>query len=252
MPRTWDASSYDRIGGPMTAMALPVVERAALRGDEVVLDAGCGTGRVTEVLLDAVPDGKVLAVDADPAMVEEARKVLGDRAPVDVGDLTTYQPPEPVDVVFSTATFHWILDHRALFENLHRMLRPGGRLVAQCGGHTNIAGLKGVARDVLASRPEWAAAVEGWTEPWRYATPEETEQLLAEAGFEQARCGLQPHAITPEDPVEYFTTVPLGPYVDRLGPEQAPAFIDAVVARMPEPVTADYVRLNIDAVKPRG
>ncbi|OWY60160.1 16S rRNA (cytosine(1402)-N(4))-methyltransferase, partial [cyanobacterium TDX16] len=97
MARTWDAGSYDRIGGPMTAMALPVVERAALRGDEVVLDAGCGTGRVSEVLLERVPDGRVLAVDADPAMVDEARKVLGDRVPVEVGDLTTYQPPEPVD-----------------------------------------------------------------------------------------------------------------------------------------------------------
>jgi trans-aconitate 2-methyltransferase len=257
MARTWDAGSYDRIGGPMTAMAMPVVERAALRGDEVVLDAGCGTGRVSELLLDRVPDGKVLAVDADPAMVTEARQVLGDRAPVEVGDLTTYQPPEPVDVVFSTATFHWILDHRALFENLFSVLRPGGRLVAQCGGDTNISVLKGVARQVLASRPEWAATTEGWTEPWRYATPEQTEQLLGEAGFVDVRCWLQPHPITPDDPVEYFTTVPLGPYVDRLGPEQAPAFIDAVVATLrarsgnpSEPVTADYVRLNIEAVKP--
>lgn len=257
MPRTWDASSYDRIGGPMTAMALPVVERAALRGDEVVLDAGCGTGRVSEVLLEHLPEGKVLAVDADPAMVREAQQVLGDRAPVEVGDLTTYQPSEPVDVVFSTATFHWILDHRALFDNLFRALRPGGRLVAQCGGDTNIARLKGTAREVLASRPRWAAAVEGWVEPWRYATPEETERLLVDAGFGDVRCWLQPHPVTPDDPAQYLTTVPLGPYVDRLGPDEAPAFIAEVVDALrggdgdgADPVTVDYVRLNIDATKP--
>lgn len=234
----------------MTAMALPVVERAELVGDEVVLDAGCGTGRVSEILLERVPRGRVLAVDADPAMVEEARAVLGRRVPVEVGDLTTYQLDEPVDVVFSTATFHWILDHGALFRNLFGLLRPGGRLVAQCGGEGNIAQLKGVAAEVLTSRPEWREAVEGWDPPWRYASPEETEALLAEAGFTDIRCWLAPHPVVPEDPVEYLTTITLGPYVDRLGPSLAPAYIAEVVAALPEPVTVDYVRLNIQAVRP--
>jgi len=227
-----------------------VLDRLDLAGDEVVLDAGCGTGRVSEVLLDRVPRGRVLAVDADPAMVAEAREVLGDRVPVEVGDLTTYQPPEPVDVVFSTATFHWILDHRALFENLFAALKPGGRLIAQCGGETNIAELKGIAAAVLASRPEWVAATADWTAPWRYAGPEETERLLHDAGFVDVRCWLAPHPIVPDDPIEYLTTVPLGPYVDRLGPDHAPAFIAEVVRRAPEPVTVDYVRLNIEAVRP--
>lgn len=233
----------------MTAMAMPVIERAALQGDEVVLDAGCGTGRVSEVLLERVPRGRVLAVDADPAMVDEARQVLGDRVPVEVGDLTTYRLDEPVDVVFSTATFHWILDHDALFGNLHGLLKPGGRLVAQCGGATNISDLLGVVDDVLADHPDWAGATAGWNPPWHYATPEQTEARLVNAGFTEAESWLQPHPVMPDDPVEYLTTIPLGPYVDRLG-AQAPSFIQEVAERLPTPPTVDYVRLNIEATRP--
>ena len=114
-----------------------MIERIPLRGDETALDAGCGTGRVTRLLAERLPRGRVIAVDGSRAMVEEATERLADLAPrvsVRHGNLLELELDEPVDLIVSTATFHWILDHDALFRRLFAALRPGGRLVAQCGG----------------------------------------------------------------------------------------------------------------------
>ena len=249
MARTWDAGSYDKVGGPMTAMALAVVDRLELRGDEVVVDAGCGTGRVTEHLLERVPHGRVIAVDANPAMVDKARAVLGDRADVRLADLLELAVDEPVDAILSTATFHWVLDHERLFRQLFGVLRPGGQLVAQCGGAGNIVGLLRATEEVVG-RDEWAGFFEGWSRPMRYATPEETAGLLETAGFTDVRCWLQPHAITPDEPVEYLGSIPLGAHLDRLPEDRRSAFVQEVAALLPDPVTVDYVRLNIDARRP--
>ena len=76
--RDWDARSYDRVSTPQVEMARAVLERLPLRGDETVLDAGCGSGRVTAMLLERVPDGHVVAVDSAPSMVEHARTALAE------------------------------------------------------------------------------------------------------------------------------------------------------------------------------
>lgn len=249
MARTWDAGSYDKVGGPMTAMALAVVDRLQLRGDEVVVDAGCGTGRVTEHIVERVPRGRVIAVDADPAMVDKARAVLGDRAEVLQADLTELVLDLPADAILSTATFHWVLDHDRLFRQLFGVLRPGGQLVAQCGGAGNIVGLLR-ATDQVVARPDWAGFFAGWSRPMRYATAEETAGLLEAAGFTGVRCWLQPHAISPDEPLEYLGSIPLGAHLDRLPEDRRSAFVEEVAALLPDPVTVDYVRLNIDARRP--
>ncbi|HEX5194226.1 MAG TPA: class I SAM-dependent methyltransferase, partial [Solirubrobacteraceae bacterium] len=111
----WDASTYDRISAPQQRWAAEQLERLTLQGDEVVLDAGCGSGKIALKLAELVPDGRVYAVDAAPSMVAHTREALGDRATVLCQDLVELALPEPVDVVFSNATFHWIPDHDALF-----------------------------------------------------------------------------------------------------------------------------------------
>src|SRR5581483_3100376 len=136
--RDWDAGTYDRISAPQQAWAAEQLERVELAGDEVVLDAGCGSGKITAALADLVPRGTVYAVDAAPSMVRHTQEALGHRAVAMCQDLVQVALPEPVDLVFSNATFHWIPDHDALFAALHRNMKPGGRLVAQCGGRGNI------------------------------------------------------------------------------------------------------------------
>ncbi len=145
-PREWDADTYDRLPIPMTAWGAVVLEWLELQGDERVLDAGCGTGQVTSLLRDRLPRGWVIALDGSAAMIERARERLGDdRVEYVVADLASPSPLpiEPVvDAVLSTATFHWILDHDALFRGLAAVMRPGGQLAAQCGGVGNIASIE--------------------------------------------------------------------------------------------------------------
>jgi trans-aconitate 2-methyltransferase len=251
--REWDGQCYDRISGPMEALGRDVLARLQLRGDEVVLDAGCGSGRITEALLERLPHGRVIAVDSSPSMLKAARERLAAAAaPSDgrlelrLADLLGLELPERVDAVLSTATFHWIGDHERLFARLHALLRPGGRLAAQCGGEGNIVGLRGQV-GVVQRRDPYAAHFSDFQPPWNYAAPARTHERLLSAGFASAECWLRPTPVYPEHPREFLATIVLGPHVQHLPAELREPFMDDVLAELGEPVVADYVRLNIDA-----
>jgi trans-aconitate 2-methyltransferase len=245
--RKWDGQSYDRISGPMEALGLAVLDRLELRGDETVLDAGCGSGRITAALIERLPRGRVIAIDASASMVAAARERLGPDADIRQADLLELQLETPLDAILSTATFHWIADHERLFARLHAALRPGGRLLAQCGGEGNIDVLRGVANEVLAREP-YAAHFRDWQPPWNYAGPHITRERLLAAGFATAECWLQPAPQQPEHPREFLATIVLGPHVQKLPDALRDPFMDDVLAELGEPVVVDYIRLNIDAV----
>jgi len=245
--REWDGSSYDRISATMEALGREVLGRLELNGDELVIDAGCGSGRITAALIERLPRGRVIAVDQSESMIEAARRRLGGRAELRVLDLLELELDEPADAILSTATFHWIADHALLFRRLRAALRPGGRLAAQCGGRGNIDVLRGKAGRVCARAP-YAEHFEGWRAPWNYAGPRETRELLLAAGFRSAECRLTPAPREPEAPREFLTTIVLGPHVQRLPVALREPFMDEVLAQLGEPVVVDYVRLNIDAV----
>jgi trans-aconitate 2-methyltransferase len=172
-------------------------------------------------------------------MARQTRERLGDRAEVFATDLLDLVLARPVDAILSTATFHWIADHERLFARLHAALRPGGRLSAQCGGAGNIANVQ-AAIDAV-DHP----ALRGWAGPWNFATPAETKAHLEGAGFTAVWTWLQPWPVAPEDPCEYFATTVLGAHLDRLPEAERAPFVDAVLARLDEPVVAHYVRLNL-------
>jgi trans-aconitate 2-methyltransferase len=245
--RDWDGASYDRISAPQEALGRAVLARMQLHGDETVLDAGCGSGRVTEALLERLPRGRVIAVDASPSMVEQAHRRLGSRVEIHQMDLLELELAEPVDAILSTATFHWVLDHDALFRRLRGVLRPGGQLVAQCGGEGNIDALRGVAKGVLRREP-YAEHFRDWQTPWYYAAPEPTRESLLAAGFTSAECWLTPAPQYPEQPREFLAKVILGPHVQQLPEDLRDPFLDAVLDEVGESsLMVDYVRLNIDA-----
>src|SRR4051812_41648864 len=100
--REWNAPSYDRISAPMEGLGREVLERLPLRGDETALDAGCGTGRVTEALIERLPHGRVIGVDGSAGMVQQARERLGDRATLLHQDLLELSLPAPVEAILST------------------------------------------------------------------------------------------------------------------------------------------------------
>jgi trans-aconitate 2-methyltransferase len=246
--RDWNAPSYERVSAPLEAMGREVLDRLELRGDERVLDAGCGTGRVTAALLDRLPDGEVLAVDASAAMVAATAARFGDRVDARVADLAELVLDRPVDAILSTATLHWVPDHDAAFARLLDALVPGGRLVLQCGGEGNIAGVRR-AIDAVAAREPFADALGGWPGPWRFASPAETAQRLRRLGYVDVWTWRQHVDVHPEDPQEYLATVVLGSHLERLAPEHREPFAAAVLEAMDEP-RIGYVRLNVLARRP--
>ena len=236
----WDAATYDRIADPQERWALPVLDRLPLAGRERVLDAGCGTGRVTQHLVRRLPRGRVVALDGSAAMLEQARQRLGDDGRVTYvrADLARPLPlDEPVDAIFSTATFHWVPDHDPLFAHLAAVVRPGGALVAQCGGEGNVAG------------PLAAAEALGVTSdhPHYFATPADTARRLVAAGFGDVWTWLQPETAsfaTRDDLEAFLLTVVLRTHVHGMAEAERAEFGRAVADRLPGGVI-DYVRLNI-------
>jgi trans-aconitate 2-methyltransferase len=244
MSTPWDAYTYDVASQPQQAWAADVLGR--LRGiapDATVLDVGCGTGRVTEQLLELVPRGRVLAFDASPDMVELARARLRDRAEVFCEDVLSLELPERVDVVVSNAVLHWITDHPRMWARLAAALRPGGRLELQCGGMGNIARVRDVIDRVASDAfPELV----GWS-PWEFAAPELTEQRLHSAGFTEIRCWLQARPTYPDDPAQFIRTSILAAHLERLPEARRDEFAETVSAGVRLPL--DYVRLNVSALR---
>lgn len=247
--REWDAETYDAVSDPQFEWGMEVLERLQLRGDEIAIDAGCGSGRVTAELVERLPQGRVIAVDGSEAMVEKAKERLGERADYLVSDLLKLELPDPVDLVFSTATLHWIPDHDALFRQLRTCLKPGGRLIAQCGGQGNVA-THTQAIAAVASDPEYGRHLGKARGLWNFASPEETEARLRDAGFAEARCWFEHKPVQPERPLEFVSTVTLGPILDQLPPQKRQPFAEAVLEQHEKPLVLNYVRLNIEARAP--
>jgi trans-aconitate 2-methyltransferase len=259
-PLEWDADTYHRIATPQLAWGQKVLERLALRGDETAIDAGCGSGRLTALLLERLPRGRVIAVDRSQNMLEVARSYLqprfGDRVSFLASDLAALPLDQVADLLFSTATFHWIPDHPTLFRSLYRALKPGGRLVAQCGGGPNLAHLLSRATTLMATAP-YDEFFAGWIGPWEFADAATTAERLRDAGFIDVETSLEsaPTVLPGADAYrEFLRTVIVRLHLERLpGESLRAAFLDALTAQAAHddpPFSLDYWRLNLRGTRP--
>ena len=241
----WKGDDYDRISAPHADMGTPALDRLELVGDERVLDVGCGSGRVTERLLERLPTGSAVALDGSSSMLEEAARRLlrfGDRvtyAQADLGD-----PPLPVDgkvdAVMSTATFHWVLDHGALFRGIGDIVRPGGQLSFQCGGQGNADAM---IEAVRAEGVETAGV-------FHMAGVEETCARLTTSDFADIEAWLEPRTIAFEtrgEMLDYIVTPYLRPATGL--PDDELYRLAAAAADRLGVLAIDYVRLNVTARK---
>jgi trans-aconitate 2-methyltransferase len=246
----WNAGAYDRLAGlPHDAWAEQILDRLALRGDETVLDAGCGTGRMLARVRERYPEARLIGVDASQAMLDRARENLGAQVQLVRSDLLELEVDAPADVVVSNAVFHWVPDHPRLFARVHAALRPGGRLEAQCGGQGNVAEVER-AVEALAGDERFAPYLRTERRAWNYASVGDTELRLERAGFTPARAWAEPWPVTPRDARSYLATVILPWHLDRLPEDLHEEFLAAVIGSSPRPFVANYVRLNISAVRP--
>jgi trans-aconitate 2-methyltransferase len=256
----WNAATYHRVANPHVGWGQRVLTRLPLRGDETVIDAGCGTGRLTAELLERLPNGRVIAIDGSANMLEVAAEHLrprfGDRVSFVQADLGHLELRERVDAIFSTATFHWLADHEALFRRLFATLKPGGVLVAQCGGGPNIAGLMAeVAR--LQAEAEFALYYDEWREFWEFAGAETTERRLRAAGFVDIETSIEAAPTVLPDAEEYrdyLETVVLRLHLEPL-PDASlrVSFLNrltAIAAASDPPFLLDYWRLNLAGRRP--
>src|SRR5919199_6350128 len=182
----WDAQAYDRLGNPMQSWGEGILAQLHVRGDETALDLGCGSGRLTELLAERLQRGRVIAVDRSANMLAQARErmepVFGDRVEYLQCSLDELDLDQAADLAFSNAAFHWIQDHPRLFAAIFRALKPGGLLVAQCGGGPNIARVRARAARLMAE-PKFKPYFGEWSGPWEFASPETTAERLRQAGF---------------------------------------------------------------------
>jgi trans-aconitate 2-methyltransferase len=257
--KEWNAEAYHAVSDPQFRWGLEVLTRVELHGDETVLDAGCGTGRLTAELGKRLPKGKVLACDLSENMVERARAYLepqlGERVQVFAADMSQLSLNGAVDGVFSTAAFHWVHDHDRLFQSLYGALKGGGWLIAQCGGAANLARLYGRVRQLMA-RSDFAPYFHGWKSHTYFANPAETTRRLRDAGFSDAESyiSLAPTEFSDARAFrEFIRTVCVHKHLKALPPELYEGFLDPLVSAAETdspPFTLDYQRLNISARKP--
>ena len=254
----WNAPAYHRVSDPQFAWGQAVLARLRLSGDEHVVDAGCGTGRLTKELAARVPRGVLVGLDASKQMLAQARAHLAAES-TRIHLVETLLPAMPIanwaDVVFSTATFHWVRDHPALFANILLALKPGGRVSAQCGGGANLAKARAPVRDTFRRVPfaRWFA---DWTPIWEFADDRQTATRLAAAGFTDIETSLESAPVRFEDEQTYrafVTTVVFRLHLAKLPEELRGPFLDEIIARLPkgpDTLTLDYWRLNISARRP--
>lgn len=258
--REWNSAAYDRISAPQFSWGKKVLERLTLRGDDLVLDAGCGTGKLAGQLLSQLPRGRVIALDLSRNMITRARENLASRFPGQVfflaADLQCLPFNRVFDGIFSTAAFHWVPDHDVLFRNLYQALRPGAWLVAQAGGLGNLDRLlKRVEK--LSQHPGYASHLRHYQPQWVYPDPDTEAGRLRNAGFEDVESGLEPAPTNfagAGDFIEFVSNVILHRLLEHLpDPEAQKTFLQALAdqaAADAPPYELDYVRLNLRARRP--
>ncbi len=253
--REWNSAVYHRLSGPQVSWGKKVLSRLQLRGDEVVLDAGCGTGRLTADLLDALPRGRVIGIDLSQNMLRSACEHLnlqfGGRVSLVACDLLHLPFERAFDVIVSTAAFHWVPDHDRLFLNLRRALIPGGWLEAQCGGGPNIARLRERA-NALAATTKFAPFFQGFHEPWLFEDAEGAAATLRRAGFIEVETSVEPALTVLNDADhynEFVRNIILRRHLQNLPTDELRS---EFMARLTEqaaaddpPFCVDYWRLNL-------
>jgi trans-aconitate 2-methyltransferase len=247
------------VSNPQFDWGTVVLARLPLVGNECVLDVGCGTGRLTDRLLARLPRGRVVGIDQSSNMTNVAREYLqrhGTRIQLLVADAAALPLHEKADAVFSTATFHWVLDHPRLFSSLYCALKPGGRLVAQCGGAGNLARIHH-RTDALMADPRFARAFANWSVPWEFADAETTARRLSDAGFEEVQTSVEWSPVVFPDAEAFrtfITNVICRPHLAYLDDaDLREAFIDELTqlaARDDPSFELDYWRLNLSARRP--
>lgn len=240
-PIFWDANTYDNISNIQEDWANNIInKKREWTGKENLLDAGCGSGRVTKILCNIITEGQIYAIDNDPNMVKKTTETLKDvkNAKViqsDLLDIPSLHIPIRFDVIFSNAVLHWVSDYHKVFKNFYDLLNPGGQLLVQCGGYGNLQKTL-LVFDSVKGLPEFSKYFSEWQIDRNYAKTEETKNILKEIKFKDIEVYLTetPAKFDNKDDYSiYLKTVDLRPYLKYLPTEQLQnEFVNSVLLHM--------------------
>ena len=288
---SWDARTYDQVSRLIQyRWGQKVIKWRKWRGDEIVMDAGCGSGLLTKQLAKQVPRGKVYAVDIDSNMIKQAKNNLQffDNVKIIQSSLTDVKLPRKLDVIFSNSALHWIQDHREAFQNFWEMLKPmssndvtdisvsnnsnnttgsSGQLLIQCGGYGNLQEIITIL-ERITHLDRFKERFANWKQPWHFAKAKDTSKLLQEIGYVNAAVYYSDDCVTlPNRRIysKFVKTVVMKSYLDHLSSHNddydinklkdlfLELFLDEVEKCSNKPNTRwflDFVRLNIIAYRP--
>ncbi|MBI2058808.1 MAG: methyltransferase domain-containing protein [Nitrospirae bacterium] len=260
----WSAEDYARSSSEQERWAKETLGRIQFRGDECILDVGCGDGKITAGLAGLVPRGIVLGVDQSAEMVKYAgQNYPRSRFPnlgFEQGEASLLTFNARFDLIVSFSCLHWVHDHPKALKGFHRALRPGGRLLLQFGGEGNALPIRQITGEIIR-RPKWAPHFQGFVEPWRFCSAREYRSWVKDAGFEAGRIELMPKDMAHrgvEGLKAWLRTTHGIPYFARLPESLREMFLDeelrAYVARYPLDAQGNthvpMVRLEVEAVRP--
>jgi trans-aconitate methyltransferase len=259
----WDAKDYAKNSQNQFQWAKELIPKLKLQGNEVLLDIGCGDGKITVEIAKALPNGKVVGIDSSPEMINLAKTTF----PVEQCPNLTFKAidarnipfQEEFDIAFSNAALHWIIDQNAVLKGVQKSLKPNGRILFQMAGKGNAQAVLSLFDELLVL-PEWRFYFEGFTFPYAFLNPQEYRQLLVQAGLKPVRVELFARDMkfpNAEGLAGWVRTTWL-PFTERIPIQQRDSLVKEIVSRYTANHPADaegtvhlaMVRLEVEAIKP--
>ena len=255
---SWDAQTYDKVSSNVQLeWGRKLLEKRNWNGNEIVMDAGAGSGNLTKILAVKVPQGQIYAVDTDPNMVHQAKSNLSGYRNVQVihSSIDKVNLPTQVDVIFSNSALHWILDQECVFWQFWQLLKPNGMLLIEYGGHRNVERELSVIFKIMQS-DQFKEHFPKWKQSWYFPKADETERLLHKARFRDIQVNLSKRT-TPFSDRQSFAifvkTVIMKPFLGYLtDSKNKEQFLDAFLnefERSGWTWSLDFMRLSISARK---
>lgn len=246
--QTWSADAYSEHGRFVADLAGAVFEWLAPKAGEKILDLGCGDGALTQKIAETGAD--VLGLDMSDDLLSAARqRGLSVRS----GDGQALDFSAEFDAVFSNAALHWMSMPEKVIDGISRALKPGGRFVAEFGGHGNVAAIVTAMRAVGARR----GGDQSLAGPWFFPSPEVYSKMLLDAGFDVCRVELHPRPTPLKTGMKEWLKLFRKPFFEQFG-DETDMVLDEVEQLLRPSLcdargnwAADYVRIRVEAVKPR-
>ncbi len=243
--QTWNAETYARNARFVSELGAEILSWLAPRHGEYILDLGCGDGALTEIICSK--GAHVIGIDTSADLLEASRARGLDAREMDALEMKF---EHQFDAVFSNAVLHWILQPDRIIKRIGEVLKPGGRFVAEFGGHGNVAAIVTAMRAVARERGG-DMDIAG---PWYYPTVSEYRGKLEKAGFEVGRCELHPRPTPLPGEMEDWLYTFRKPFFDQFEQSERGAAMSDTVELL-RPVlcdsgnnwTADYVRIRVEA-----